>query len=407
MTKTQIANYSLTYLAIAFSSISFFNFNEMNFAYLLIILFIFFNKNGLKVDKGFLVFLITLSIIVFAQFVKFSYFPVITTIGTYVRFIVPYFLIKLVGKEFPKYYVNLIFYLTIISFFFYFSSIVYPPLVSILFRFADLVAVDFENAPRYQNFIIYTVEPFNEGILRNAGFSWEPSSFSGFLNLALMFNTFRTGKYINKKNLYFILGIITTFSTAGYIVLAFFSISYIIFFYKSKIKFILVPTILFLTIYAYFTLDFLGSKVESQLEIAQGHSNVSRNRGRLGSGVVDLIDVAEEPIFGRGRNIQTRYQDLSNLSAIEMHRTNGTTDFMIKYGILGFIVYFGMMFKSLKRMVIEYDFDRRFAFIGLITILLIGLSQTWFQHTIFVALIYYFMTFRGKGYYEHTNFVSQ
>lgn len=406
MTKTQITNYSLTYLAIAFSSISFFNFNEMNFAYLLVVLFIFFNKNGLKVDKGFLVFLITLSVIVFAQTVKFSYFPVITTIGTYVRFIVPYYLIKFVGKDFPKYYVNLIYYLTIISFFFYFSSIIYPPLVGILFRFADLVAVDFANAPRYQNFIIYTVEPFHEGVLRNAGFSWEPSSFSGFLNLALMFNSFITGKYINKKNIFFIVGIITTFSTAGYIVLAFFTNSYIVFFNKSKIKFILVPLILFLTIYAYFALDFLGNKIESQLEIAQGYSNVSRNRGRFGSGVVDLIDVVEEPIFGRGRNIQTRYKNLSNLSDIEMHRTNGITDFMIKYGILGFIVYFGMMFKSLNRMVIEYNFDKRFAFIGLITILLIGMSQTWFQHTIFIALIYYYMTFK-RGFYENPNSISQ
>jgi len=405
MTKKELFNYLLTFLVLALSSISFFSYKQMTFAVMLIFSYILFLKKRKKFDKDFIIFIFILSFIIVSQVIQFSFFSLWTTIGTFTRFILPYFLIKIIGRDFDKYFVNLMYFFSIISFIFYFPALIFPQLITVYFSIANILKIDFANAPIYQNFIIFTAEHFISGFLRNSGFTWEPAAFAGFLNIAILLNTFINKTLINKKNIIFIIAIITTISTAGYITLAFWVIMYSFFFYKKKSKIIIIPIIVFIVSTAYIKLDFLGEKINYQMEIAEGNTTIERNRGRFGSGLVDFYDLLEHPVTGRGRNMQTRYKHLNSLSMIEKHRTNGTFDFMVKYGLLGFIIYFGMMLKTLKKLVKSNNFDKQFAYIGLISILLIGLSETWFQTTFFISLIYYYLLLGNNN--ANTNYLSK
>jgi len=121
----------------------------------------------------------------------------------------------------------------------------------------------------------YTFRPqtFIESSLRNSGMFWEPGAFQAFINLCLFMNFYRMSFLLKQKYislLIIVLALITTQSTTGYLIFALTIGVYILFY--SGINKMLVAVILAIFIsvsaYLFFTLDFLGGKIESQYELA-------------------------------------------------------------------------------------------------------------------------------------------
>lgn len=130
-------------------------------------------------------------------------------------------------------------------------------------------------------------------ILRNCGPFWEPGAFQGFINLAIVFellgyNERNVKWYI--RMLIFVITVITTFSTGGYMVLALSFIYFIIFnkWLRNDYKIVLLIFFILIALTIFFNTNFLYEKI-------------SNDKGRLGTSISDLFsDSILYTLFGYG-----------------------------------------------------------------------------------------------------------
>jgi hypothetical protein len=380
-------DYFLVYMLIATTGIDFFYRAKMVFLIPMLLLVAgIFIYNGLGTHKFFIGYILAATIVQFLQMLKFYYLPSETFIGLYLRLFYAYFTIRIVGERFFKYYVNILYYSAIISFFFYFTS--YIPGVETFFitHVAPLFQNPFVNYNQHYTIapsvIVYTFNSSGENInllLRNSGPFWESGAFAGFLVVAIIFNTIQTGSIFSPKNRILLLALLTTFSSTGFIVLMFILLSYIMTNSSLSFKVMVLPVILAVSVYAFFSLDFLGKKIVSNMNIADATYN-----NRFKSAYLDFMDAVENPLLGLGRSEVTRFKGVTN--EFETHRNNGVTDFLVNYGFLVFAAYFYLIFLTFKRMCGYYGYNPRFAYYAIAMIFLIGFSESYFSRPLFYAL---------------------
>jgi len=345
---------------------------------------IFIIKN-IKFDKFIFIVFFFLIIVSIAQFFKFSFISYTTLIGTLTRFLLPYFFIKIINKNYLKYFVNVLFFFTIISLLLYIPSVLFPAFYNFLLSLSGSSGI--RNLMEENNLIVYTVETdVRLGFLRNSGFFWEPGAFSGFLIVALLCNIVINRRLWNFKNIIFLFTIITTFSTSGYIAMFMVVLFYYMVNLNKRITYFLIPLLCLSAWYSYFQLDFLGERINTEIQMTE--KGDVKYTGRLGSGEKDFQDIKKYPLIGRGRNVNTRFESYDKNDILEFHRTNGVTDFAVKYGMLFWIFYFFNIYKSFRLFCENYNFSSKFALYILLVIFTIGFSQTFFQGTFFISFLY-------------------
>jgi hypothetical protein len=258
----------------------------------------------------------------------------------------------------------------------------------------------FFNSPFASKDSFYIVWPtnllfcFHECVLaefRNPGPFWEPGLFAVFLNLALIFNLINEKKIWTRKNIVLTLALLSTFSTAGYI--AFFVLLFSFYIVnqslgkKILLSLVLLPVLLTL----YFSLEFLSSKVEQNINMAN-----TTTSSRFGSALVDITDFAKSPFIGWGRGVM-RYggREFSFFSE-DQHRNNSVTDLLATYGIFIFLFYFYNYYLSLKGLCFSSGFNPQFAYYALLVILLLGFSQSIFLKPFFYSLMFLRFTHAEK-----------
>lgn len=399
--KSELSNgnklgYFLTYLLIASSGIFHGHyFLGISFIFTLIL----FIKKREYFDKSILHFIILLFIMVLVQTIRFEIFFLGTTAVLFVRFLFPYFAIKIIGRNFTRYYVNIIYLFTIISLIFYLSLLLLPGLNNFLL---NLPAIPGFAPGNFFTLYQTDLDPRYYGISRNHGPFGEPGVFAFFLILALLFNTVEKKSILDKRSLVFIIGIITTLSTSGYIALFVIIIFFQIFFSEERFKYVPILFIAIAIIGIYFKTPLLHEKIKRQFKIEMLANRYQyAQRGRFISAKLDLIDIRNYPFFGRGRNVLTRFDDFDEvtfrntgtLGGTPYGRTNGITDFMIKYGLIVFAYYFILLTRSLKAYNYTQGLDKVFAYFMLATILITGFSQVIFQRPIMIALVFMFVLF--------------
>ena len=384
--QSKITDYLLVYLMIAFSGVPFFY--KAHIAMMLAFMvfpFCVFVYRKRKIDRFLLYYLLVVLVVQVGQMVKFYEFPLQTYLGMYVRIFLGYFVIKSVGRKTVDYYVNILVFSVLTGSVFYLLTYV-SPIESFL---EDSVAPLFENPfikkseYRYwPTVILYTFNSQGEGLMwlkRNSGPFWEPGAFSGFLIVALLFNIIRTGKLVNHKNMLLMLGIVSTFSTSGLIVLVAVVIFYMVLNKDAIKRLILVPIIVSLGMMAFFSVGILGDKVIRKMN----YTNKTYNT-RFKSAELDIKDFLKNPLLGMGRNKETRFRGVTEARTI--HRNNGITNHLAMYGGIIFLLYFYLTYLTFYRMCRVYEVDKRMAIFALITILLIGFSQVYFIKVFFIAL---------------------
>ena len=164
----------------------------------------------IKLDKFIFIVLLFLLIISIVQFFSFNYISSTTLSGTLVRFLLPYFFIKIINKNYLQYFVNVMYFFTLISLLLYIPSLLFPSFYDFLLNLSSLPGSKILTLER--NLILYTVETdIRLGFLRNSGLFWEPGAFSGFLVVAILCNIVLNKNLWDFKNVIFLFAIIQLF----------------------------------------------------------------------------------------------------------------------------------------------------------------------------------------------------
>jgi len=140
---------------------------------------------------------------------------------------------------------------------------------------------------------------------------------------------------------------------------------------------------IFLFINIYFEFDFLGQKVQENIENA-----TTTTGSRFGSALADWLLFKNNPVLGYGRNIDAKY-NISYFDISVMHRNNGLTNLFVRWGIIFGLIYIVFYYKSLKNVALYYKKNTKYtALTGFLVILLSGFSQGIFQYPLFHAFIF-------------------
>ncbi len=391
---TKIVDYLLIYFLIGFSGIPFFYKANiiMLIVFLLFSAFVFIMRKR-KIDKFIIYYIIFAVLIQTGQMIKLYHLPIMTFLGLHVRILFAYFTIKAVGQKTVQYYINILVFSVIVSLPFYLSAYIPSYENFLIHKIAPLLENPLISKTSvykiWPSIILYTINPKGEGLLalkRNSGPFWEPGAFTGFLIVALLFSIIKTGVLNNKQNRWLILGIITTFSTAGIVTLLA-VISFYLFLDNNSINsYLVLPLALITGLALFFSVDFLGNKILSKTQYSSNTYNT-----RFKSAQLDLQDFANNPFLGLGRSKDTRFKGETNTKKI--HRNNGDTSFLATYGIITFILYFYLIYLSFKRLGRFHETDTRMAFFALLTIWMIGFSEIYFTKVFFISLTMLFILY--------------
>ncbi len=382
---TRIIDYTLVYLLVAFSGIPFFYRSriEVLVVCLLIPLAVFIYRKR-KIDKAIIYYMLIALTVQVGQTLKFYDLPLTTFIGLHVRILFAYLVIRSVGAKLVSNYINIIAISIVISLFFYLFSYI-PAFEQALVNLSSffhhpLLKEGYYRVP--DNIILFTINTAGEGLValkRNSGPFWEPAAFAGFITIALLFNVIKTGKLFNKTNNLLMLGVVSTFSTTGLIVLLYIILGYYTLHGNTLKRIILVPLLIIGGIYLFVSVGFLGEKVMSKMSYTSQTYNT-----RFKSATLDLEDFMNSPFVGVGRSDTMRFQDSEDNR--QRHRNNGVTDFLAVYGLPIFILYFGYLYWGF------YCYNRRFqrssnySVLALGAVFLIGFSEIYFTKVFFIAL---------------------
>lgn len=396
----KIVDYFLVFLLIGVSGIPFLMQNpdvlgveQLNVLSILFSLsfLVFINRKN-KVDTLYLLIVFTLIIVIIGQTYIFSKFETEQAMSLIIRFSIPYFIIKTVKKNIIQYYITVIFVLTLISLLFFLPAQIISSYDSFVRTLANSLNID--SFQHRQSFIIYSLDGNHN---RNAGAFWEPGGFGCFLLLALYFNIIKEKKIINLKNIIYIIAIITTFSTASYLGLFMLLLGYFVSIYNTKYKLIILPLVFLLSLYVFYSQEFLYQKIVKHYDSQVYATEQLRNLGRFQSAILDYNDIKENPIFGRGRG-EFRYKTSENFIEYgAARRSNGLTDFITKLGLPFSIIFFVLLYKALLKLNQTYEFNRLHAISGFSIILIVGFSQILFLHPLFTGLIFLPLVFTHKA----------
>tara|TARA_B100001057_G_scaffold193971_1_gene194797 strand:+ start:4898 stop:6085 length:1188 start_codon:yes stop_codon:yes gene_type:complete len=318
---------------------------------ILIINFFFCINKKINLIKSDILFFIIFLILITFHFLKYENLILVASLGFLINMTIAFLNIKNI-KNFSKIYIKIIYYISLISLFFYFLYIVTE------FKFGIQL-----NAISTHNFFYhYKLEGLN--YFRNSGPFWEPGAFAGYLVLAL-FLILRDFNKIDKKIFLFIsLTLITTLSTTGYI--AYFLILIILLLKKKIIYFdnkrfygpiFILIIIFFLGMYFYNEFDFLKNKINLQIEASQ-YQLKNYQSNRIGNFLYDLQFIKINPFYGLSANIDIRnlYDPLA--SDIIFNQGNALSGFTVRFGLIGIFTVLTFfcyaVFKSTKSYPITF-----------------------------------------------------
>lgn len=380
--KRNFIDYTLLLLTIAVSGFPYFD--SRLYMPLFIILFSVFLLRKKRLDWMFVLLLTLLLVITILQTYVFSFYSMETLVGLFLRIIVAYLIVKILGEKFIPYFINVLYGLAIVSLIIHLSALLVPEIGDVLFQLAPFFDI-LNFADKDRTIVIYNLNHLGS---RNTGPFWEPGAFAGYLIIAFMFNFIAEKKKTDRKNIVLLIAIITTLSTTAFLaIFIFFSFIY----YKHVNNIILrlgtIAIIILIGFYAYTTLDFLGEKIESQLQLAQKGIEKSDNSQRFLSLLRDIKDLQGHELIGRGGSNFTRF-DLRPGNKFIIP-TVGLTDILVRVGIPFFLYMFYLLYASICA-YLEKLYKRNYVYCTgiFITFLVILLSETYFNYPLFWSFLF-------------------
>lgn len=390
ISKRNFLNYAILILFIAASGVPYLSSPALNVLLFILMSTIFYYRKK-HLNMSFLLFCIMLLTITLLQALKFDFISIVTTIGLFTMVINAYFIVKILEKKFISYYVNILYYIAIISFVFFFPFLFLPALGTFFVHsIVPLFSIFNISHSVHETILVYNLSHID--VFRNSGPFWEPGAFAGYLVIAFMLNFINESEIISRKNIVFLIAIFTTFSTTAFLVLFLF---FFFMYYKQvkniPFKILTVVSLLTIAFVSYTSLDFLGNKIEKQL-IKETSKDVlygkSRDTGRFITIIRDMKDFKGHEWIGRGVNNATRFDAPSGKVFL---RSVGLTDVLVKFGSVFFIMIIYFLYKSICMYVstIKIDQPNQLICIGIsITILVLLVSEVYFNYPLYWSLLF-------------------
>ena len=281
-------------------------------------------------------------------------------------------------ENFPKYFFDVIYKLSIISLVFFF-------VVNILK--INLPYLQLEEVTHH--YFVYNTS-FDRHWYKNHGMFWEPGAHAGILTLCLALNAHRFLYLLkNEKNkiITIALTLLTTQSTTGFLI---FFVLVIVFFIELKNYFMIAfifPFVILGAIVAYQTIPFLKDKVESQLNGSdEDFGDNQLNNTRFGSFEFDAYYIVKHPLVGNGLIEATRYADHLFLfkgkgqSSDSLGNGNGFSNSMASMGIPFVFGYFILLYRNSRK-------TNKLKYWLIVTVVFMDLwGEQWLNFPLFIGL---------------------
>ncbi len=340
--------YLLVFLLMAVSgNPAFTRMTSFIFLFVLIFELLFFKKDITSEGRSSAVKWSLLFIVIFiGQYLTLHKIGYLASINYIVKVLIAIFAANILKENFSLLYLRVIYYLSIIALFIWFLN-------NLGFHLPAIIHIN----SVINSLIVYTQqELFNFRsafkILRNFGMFWEPGAFSGYILVAFFLFINRLDylwKYYRRECIVLIVALLSTFSTTGYLI---FSILVLFFLFDRvnnrviMIAFALLFAIGFFQLF--YTVEFLGEKIESEYEIAMAMDQTDINFSRIGAFIFDLQYIKLHPFFGNGLLNETRFSlhisFADNLSAFG----NGFSGEIAYFGIPFMLIYFASVYKNVS-----------------------------------------------------------
>jgi hypothetical protein len=258
------------------------------------------------------------------------------------------------------------------------------------------------------NILFYTIE-FVENF-RNSGPMWEPGGFATVIVLALFFELLQNNFKFTKVCWVFVLGVLITFSTTGYI-----TALVVIFFFLSKkaqqsssrffkpLLYMLLPAFLVTTVIVFLNAPIFYEKIITEITMqSEMIKNLSdygdkfQSLGRFGSLQVDLSSLEGKFLFGRGytdENFREKYENL--------YFTNGLSSFIGRMGLVGLAWLLFSLFKSGKLVVYGLSGSGSGSLTYLLLVIIIAFSNPVLFTPLFLVLQLFFIPFKPHAHAKY------
>ncbi|MBQ0150006.1 MAG: hypothetical protein KBT08_05250 [Bacteroidales bacterium] len=230
--------------------------------------------------------------------------------------------------------------------------------VSLVFYALNLCGVFFPSLLHLdqpmETLIVYTQREggyIGSSMYRNSGMFWEPGAFAGYIVLAFMLYIddlkFLVYRHLPSV-LVLLVCLLTTFSTAGYLLTAILTFFYIFLEIRKKILIIPVLLVLIPAVAVLFTRsEFLGEKIAKQFEGISTMDMDSINYERLGSLIFDSQYIAMHPLFGNGLAGKTRYALHQQFSEETLAAfSNGFSGCIASMGVIFMLMYLAALYRN-------------------------------------------------------------
>lgn len=263
----------------------------------------------------------------------------------------PYLLMSYVGKDFWVKFEQVVYLFTFISLPLYLLNIVFQSEFNNLQKYFEFLTIpSFLVNQNYWSIGLYVnaVSDNGYGINRNNGFMWEPGAFAMIIIWAMIYNWTSIESKLNRKLWVYLVALVTTFSTAGYLALVYVISAFYIKRFRLVNIFLLGATLFVFASYVY-RLDFISGKINEYFEVYQDN-NISYSQlresnvvkvNRFQGGQQALIRTLQYPV-GYGIVSQS---DFSEDEII--YGTNGLGSLLEMWGVAGFILLMVLLWKYL------------------------------------------------------------
>lgn len=291
-------------------------------------------------------------------------------------------------KHFMQYYIDIMYYMAIVS-------LVCFVIVGIFPNISMPFSMNIEEV-NWQGTFYYTLGFYNDITFRNAGVFTEGGVYQLFLNMALYFAMHVLDDESNKRKIkVFIVTILTTVSSVGYISLALIMLSVLLKREDRKKRYYI---LIFVAIFAILCIDGMTGVLSEKI-LRQGGSFGSRYDDMI----ISILVSKDYPMFGIGVandyiSIWEQYINsplrMTNPTYIELQRSNGLGIVMMRMGIPFTMFYVYMFYRHIKKLL---NLKTSICILGAFVITLGALNEPIALTTFFLMFLFIWKNDRFQG----------
>lgn len=360
----------------------------------IVILFLYsaflFKKYGKNFDKNIINIVIIYLASIFYYFLAFGWIDFFQSAKMLIVIMIGYMVITLMGIRFLTLFDKILYTLTVISLILYpIQVLLFDQTLSIVTLTSSFIPLN-EQGDELKSILLWGIDYGADN--RNSGFVWEPKAFANFLLIGVFFNLIVNKFKVNKRLVVYIIALLTTLSSTGFIIMFFVIPLFILWNTNTQRFFIyLIPSIIFAPFI--FGLDFVSEKAIFEWNSRYDYVNLlhdnrnfeKRSLGRLPSMMVDYQDFLKQPIVGFGMQKDERTQSRYT----KLVRVNGLTDWLASFGVIGMILLIVGYSKGWGNILTLYRLRGRIFIV--VALLMIFFATTVTNHTFWICLLFTFL----------------